>query len=119
MCTLVPPPIRRGDVVNVEVQVLVHTGLQAERPDDSRSVVLLAWPLRTFRPAQRPSPARLSQRGGVMAADGVLGVDLSLVHGHLLWRRQPDVAVKAESRTASLCLSALSLSVWASRRSPG
>ena len=83
-----------GDVVDVEVQVLVDAGLQAERSDDSGLVVLLRGLHVFLGHLERLVEKGLPEGGGVVSAYGVLGDDAVLLQFHLLFGGEPDVAVE-------------------------
>ena len=83
-----------GDVVDVEVQVLVDAGLQAERSDDPGLVVLLRGLHVFLGHLERLVEKGLPEGGGVVSAYGVLGDDAVLLQFHLLFGGEPDVAVE-------------------------
>ncbi|VVB62706.1 Uncharacterised protein [uncultured archaeon] len=94
-----PAPYPWSDIVDVEVQVFVHAGLQAEGPYDSRSVILLSGINVLLGQLEGLLKKRLAQRGRIVAAYCVFGVDLLLVQGHLLGCRQSDVPIQARLET--------------------
>jgi len=66
-------------IVDVEVEILVHAGLQAEGTNDSRAVMLLRCRYIFFRQLKGLLQERLSQGGRVVAAYGVFRIDLQVV----------------------------------------
>ena len=84
----------RCDIIDVEVEVLVDTGLQTERSDDSGIVELLGGLDILLCELVCLGQERLPQCGGVVTADGVLGNDSVLFELHLLLSGKPAVSVQ-------------------------
>src|SRR3989442_608357 len=84
----------RRDIVDPEVQVLVHGRLERERANDPRRKVLLGRADVSLPDFEDIVQTRLAQGRGVVPHDDVLGDALCLVQGQLLVRRQPHVPVK-------------------------
>ena len=85
----------RRDVVNEEVQVFIHTGLQTEGPDDAGCIVLLRRFDVLLRQPESLLQERLAQGCRIVAADRVLRVDLAFVQRQLLRGRKTAVTVQA------------------------
>ena len=84
----------RRHIVYEEVEVLVYTGLQAERSDDAGGVMFLGGLDEDLAQFEGLLQEGLAQRARVVAAHGVLWVHLGLQKGYLLGGRQPDMAVQ-------------------------
>src|SRR5690554_5426437 len=84
-----------GDIINIEIKILIHTGLQAERTYNSRIIMFLCS-FYVFLPHfEYFLKQRLAQCCGVMPANRVFGSELVFGQGNLLRGRKPYVPVKA------------------------
>src|SRR5947207_3823136 len=89
-----PAADARRDVVDPELQVLVHGGLQGERSDDPRRKMSLRRGHVPLRHVEHVLEARLAQGRAVVADDHVLRNPFRVRERELLIRREANVSVE-------------------------
>src|SRR5665648_906125 len=79
-----PAAYSRSNIINIEIQVLVHAGLEAEGPYNSRCVMLLSGFYILFSHFEDLFKEGLAKSCGVVSADRIFRGELVLGKSHLL-----------------------------------
>ena len=90
-----------GHIINIEIKVLVHTGLEAERSYNSRRIVLLSGFYVFFSHLKDFVKKRFTKCRRVMSADRIFRSELVRCKSHLLRGRKPYDARQGWSQSAS------------------